>query len=42
MIIYERFKDVWNKDKPYCLSTNEGYFNFYTLKERNQFLKEVE
>jgi hypothetical protein len=41
MIIYELFKDTLNKFKPYCLSTEKGYYNFYTLKETMQFLKDV-
>ena len=42
MIIYELFKDTLNNFKPFCLSTEKGYYNFYTLKEAIQFLKEIE
>jgi len=42
MIIYECFKDDYHPSKPFCVSTEKGYFSFYTKEEMNKFIKEVE
>jgi tetratricopeptide (TPR) repeat protein len=40
-IFYEIFKDYLNTFKPYCISSNKGYYSFYTMEDLKQFLKEM-